>query len=131
MPNLSDALNELMGDFGVDSRKLLAVARNKDAYRSAIHDIWKDEEAASLVLEHTNAVYVRDDEHPKVGKVGEGTPKVFEACIDDALIRSEMDTHKELLAVALKRAGLEFDSIRIVPARWGMRDKHPFKGDIA
>lgn len=126
MPNLSDCIAELMKSLDADSAKMAQIAVNNRIYRDAVLSIWKNTEASDLILAHTNAFYIRRDDSPHKG-VAEGEAYIVsEICIDDAMVRSELDTHKELLQFALRSNGLSFDELRIIPARRGMRSRHPF-----
>lgn len=115
-----------MESLDVDSAKHMQIALNNSRYREAVKAIWKDEDASKLVLEHTNAFYIRIDEKPHKGFPADEDFVVCEVCIDDALIRSEVDAHRELLEFALRSNGLAFEEFRIIPARHGMRKRHPF-----
>lgn len=115
-----------MESLDVDSAKHMQIALNNSRYREAVKAIWKDEDASRLVLEHTNAFYIRIDDKPHKGFPADEDFVVCEVCIDDALIRSEVDAHRELLEFALRSNGLTFEEFRIIPARHGMRQRHPF-----
>lgn len=115
-----------MESLDADSSKHAQIALNNARYKEAVKAIWKDEEASRLILEHTNAFYVRKDELPKKGFPADEDYIVCEVCVDDALIRSEIDAHRELLEFALRSNGLAFEEFRIIPARHGMRQRHPF-----
>lgn len=115
-----------MKSLDIDSAKQMQIALNNTRYREAVKSIWKDAEASRLILDHTNAFYVRIDELPKKGFPADKDYVVCEVCIDDALVRSEVDAHRELLEFALRSNGLTFEEFRIIPARHGMRTRHPF-----
>lgn len=127
MQSLSHCISELMRSLDADSAKLARIAVNNNHYRSAVCGIWKDKEAADLILGHTNAFYVRECTAPRKG-VGETDAYIVaEICVDDPLVRSEIDTHRELLQFALRSNGLSFNELKVVPARRGMKDRHPFQ----
>lgn len=115
-----------MESLDADSAKLLQIAANNARYKEAVKSIWKDDDASRLILDHTNAFYVRVDDLPKKGFPADEDYVVCEACIDDALVRSEVDAHRELLQFALRSNGLSFEEFRIIPSRHGMRSRHPF-----
>lgn len=130
MQSLSKYLDDCFKELDGDASRFLRIAKNNDAYVEAVRTVWPDEDAARLILDHTNAFYVRRDERPRIGP-GKDRPYILcEICIDDALIRSELDTHKELLAMVLHQKGLSFNELRLIPARHGMRKKHPFRGKL-
>lgn len=116
-----------MDSLDADSAKLVQIALNNAKYRDAVKSIWKDVEASQLILDHTNAFYVRVDELPKKGFPADADYVVCEVCVDDALVRSELDAHRELLQFALRSNGLSFEEFRIVPSRHGMKSRHPFR----
>lgn len=123
---ISDCMNELFESMGADTAKLSRIADNNLLYKRAIRSIWKDDEAASMILGHTNAFYLREDDRARKGiPLGTSYP-VCEVCVDDPLVRSEIDTHKELLAFILRTEGLKFEDMRIISARGDMRKRHPF-----
>lgn len=129
MKSIADGMNELLQSMGADIGKLRRINDNNSHYIEAVRSIWKDPEACRMMLDHTNAFYVRMDDKARRGiPLGEEYP-VCEVCIDDPLIRSEMDTHKELLAFSLRTNGLSFEELRIIPARGDMRTHHPFRVD--
>ncbi len=47
--------------------------------------------------------------------------------MDEPLVRSEMDARREFMALRLRDRGLSFHELRIIPARRGMRQRHPFR----
>lgn len=116
-----------MDSLDADSAKLVQIALNNAKYRDAVKSIWKDAEASQLILDHTNAFYVRVDELPKKGFPADADYVVCEVCVDDALVRSELDAHRELLQFALRSNGLSFEEFRIVPSRHSMKSRHPFR----
>lgn len=126
MQSISKYLDEYLKSMDADFAKLVRIARNNDAYAQAVRTVWTDRAASDLILAHTNAFYVRRDDRPRRGPHKDDPYIVCEICIDDALVRSEIDTHKELLQIVLHQNGLAFDELRLVPARRGMRKRHPF-----
>ncbi len=126
MKSLSNCISQLLNSLDADSAKLARIAANNNRYRDAVRGIWKDADASSMILMHTNAFYVRRDEAPHKGATEANPYIICEVCVDDPLIRSELDTHKELLQFALRSNGLSFDELKIKPARRGMKDRHPF-----
>lgn len=120
---LSKIVNHLDGD----AAKFMSIALNNQRYREAVHTVWSDEAAARLILEGTNGFYLREDTAPRKGPDKDKPYMVCVVCAADALIRSELDTHRELLHLALRQRGLQIEEVRIVPARRGMKAKHPFR----
>ena len=126
LKSLSNCIEQLLDSLDADSAKLAQIAINNSRYKEAVKSIWKDEDASRMILEHTNAFYIRKDELPKKGFSEADDYVVCEVCIDDALIRSEVDAHRELLQFALRSNGLSFEEFRIIASKHGMRKRHPF-----
>lgn len=127
MKKLSSSIESYIRALCPDADKLIASTKRNAIYVEGICTVWKDELAAKMILEHTNAFYIREDDRPKKGMFKDRPYILCEICIDDPAIRSEVDTRRELLTLALKKSGLSFDELIIKPARRGMRDRHPFK----
>lgn len=127
MKKLSSSIESYIRALCPDADKLIASTKRNAIYVEGIRTVWKDELAAKMILEHTNAFYIREDDRPKKGMYKDRPYILCEICIDDPAIRSEVDTRRELLTLALKKSGLSFDELIIKPARRGMRDRHPFK----
>ena len=93
--NLSSSLDSLVTDLIPDADSALKVRSNNSAYVAAVREVWSSEVAARLVLDHTNAFYVRKDETPRKGPDKDKPYIVCEVCLDEPLIRSEMDARRE------------------------------------
>ena len=126
MQSLQTLLTQATEQLGGEPAKFAAVARYNMTYKSAIKEIWKDSSSSQLILEHTNAFYVREDERPKKGINKNKTSYLAEVVIDDPVIRSEIDTHREMIFCQMKLLGLNIDELKIMPARGNMRKRHPF-----
>ncbi len=126
MLRISHCIDDLIQSLGADESKMVRIALNNRKYKDAVLSIWKDEEASSFILDHTNAFYIRNDTTPRHGVKPDEAYIICEICIDDPLVRSELDTHKELLQFALRSQGLSFEELHIKPARRGMKSRHPF-----
>ncbi|MDO4290682.1 MAG: hypothetical protein Q4C41_05580 [Eggerthellaceae bacterium] len=126
--SLADGLHDFYRSVDPDGRKALKASRNLEAYkRAVVLRTWRDNpECAKLVLDHTNAFYVRKDDAPRKG-ADKDTPYILcEICIDDPLVRSEVNFRQEMLRLDLAYEGLHFDELRIKPSKFGMKDRHPF-----
>ncbi len=126
MEALSTLLTKATAELGGEPAKFATIAKNNLVYRSAIKKVWKDTASSSLILSHTNAFYVRKDERPKKGDAKKKEHYLAEVVIDDPVIRSEIDTHREMIFCHMKICGLDIDELVIVPAKGNMRKKHPF-----
>lgn len=127
MKKLSTSIESYIKAVCPDADKLISSTKRNAIYIKAVNKIWSNGEAARLILDHTNAFYVRQDDRPKKGIYKDKPYIICEICIDDPAIRSELDVRRELLALALKEFGLTFEELQIRPARRGMRDRHPFR----
>lgn len=124
---MSECINEFLESMGEDYKKMARINSNNSVYRYAITSIWKDEAASKTILDHTNAFYIRQDTKRRKGPDKDKPYMVCEICTDDPVVRSELDTHKELLALALRTNGLSFEELRLLSAKGNMRKRHPFK----
>lgn len=129
LKEISKCINQFLMSMDADAAKLAKNINNNNIYKKAVESIWKDKEASSLILTHTNAFYIRKDDKPCRQYAEKGANILCEVCIDDPLVRSELDTHRELLQFALRTNGLTFDELRIIPSKGNMRKRHPFKTD--
>lgn len=126
MRKLAGELSKLIGSLEGDAARFMRIALNNDAYRQAVRKLW-GEEAAQLILESTNAFYVREDAAPRKGPDKDKPYIICEVCSQDPLVRSELDARRELLHLELRERGLAFEELRIIPARGNMRSRHPFR----
>lgn len=125
MQSLQSLLVRATEELGGEPAKFSVIARNNLAYKSAIKKVWKDSTSSQLILQHTNAFYVKKDERLK--KKGQNEPAyVAEVVIDDPVIRSEIDTHREMIFCHLRIYGLNIDELTIKPAKGNMRKRQPF-----
>lgn len=132
MRKLGAGLNELLvalaGDDDV-SRKAQRAAAVNVAWRNAVEAVYKD--AAEMVLDHVNAVYIMAADEVvngaplKVSYTGTGAQLVVYS--DDSLIRSDLDARQEFLKMKLREQGEHVDTFRILPSRFDMKARHPFR----
>lgn len=128
MRTLGVEIKKLVKQISPDVEKLLYIARVKDAYVQAVKRTWKgNPHAVIFLLEHTNAVYVRKDDRPRKGALKDKPYILCDICVDDATARSEINARAEVLKLSLNYEGITFDEMRIIPAKMGMRNRHPFK----
>lgn len=127
MKRIGQELSRIIGSLDGDAARFMSVALNNERYREAVRSVWADPDAARLILEGTNGFYVREDTSPRKGPRKDEPYMVSVVCAADALIRSELDAHRELLHLKLREAGMQTEELRIVPARRGMKERHPFR----
>ncbi len=108
-------------------KKLTSALEYNRAYIAAVKKIWKSSDAQNLILEHTNAFYIRKDDRLRIGVDKDKDRILCDIYSDDALIRSELDTHRELFKLTLNKNGYMIDEVRIFPSKRGMLKRHPFR----
>ncbi len=132
MRRLGESINELMtvlaaGDDA--SRKAQRAAAVNVAWRNAVEAVYKD--AAEMVLDHVNAVYIMAADEmvkgapTKASHTGTGAQLVVYS--DDSLIRSDLDARQEFLKMKLKEQGEHVETFKILPSRFDMKARHPFR----
>lgn len=126
MQNLSKCITSLITSLNPEVAAYATIANNNATYVAAVKEVWPAASAYQMVLQHTNAFYIRNDTTPRKGPDKDKPYIVCEICIDEPLIRSEMDARQELMKLTLMKHGLTFNELRIIPARRGMRKRHPF-----
>ncbi len=84
------------------------------AYEQAIHQIFFKE--ASLILQHTNAVYC----------FVEKEKETFVVYCDDSTVRSFLDTKQGILKIALQQQGFNYRIFKALPSKKSIKDRHPF-----
>lgn len=121
----------LLGDGDVNTtRKAIRVASVNVMWRIAIETVYKD--AANLVLDHVNAVYIMsaddvDDARAAARVTNGGTVLVVYS--DDSLIRSDLDARQEFIKMKLNEQGEHVEVFCIKPSRFDMKARHPFSHD--
>ncbi len=138
MRRIGDNLGDLVARLGESDGSAGRALR-----RAAVHHLWETsvrcvfKDAAPLVLEHTNAVYVLSGEQGSDvrrfdrpasetrGRAVEGTVLVVYA--DDSMVRSELDNRQELLKMKFNEQGENVELFKIVPSTRDMKNQHPFR----
>ena len=132
MRKLGESINELMAALAAGddaSRKAQRAAAVNVAWRNAVEAVYKD--AAQMVLDHVNAVYIMAADEvvkgatTKASHTGTGAQLVVYA--DDSLIRSDLDARQEFLKMKLKGQGEHVETFKILPSRFEMKARHPFR----
>lgn len=129
MTGLDRELSRVVAQALPDAAYALKVGRNRAAYMRAVRATWfHSTAAAEMILDHTNAFYVRRDDRPRIGPDADKPCIVGEVCIHDSTVRSEVNARLEMLKGALADEGVIVEELRIVTATWGMKKRHPFAG---
>ncbi|MEC4295398.1 hypothetical protein [Adlercreutzia shanghongiae] len=127
MQSLSTGLNALTDRLGPKAAAALKRSRNKERYRAAVERAWRGRpEVARLVLMHTNGIYIAKDERPRKGPDRDRDILVFGIYLDDAMVRTEVDSWQSVLLTALRQEGLSVEELRFMPAKWDMRQRRLF-----
>ena len=109
MRKLGESINELMA----------ALAAGDDASRKA-------QRAAAVNVAWRNAVEAVYKGTPtRASHAGTGAQLVVYA--DDSLIRSDLDARQEFLKMKLKEQGEHVETFKILPSRFEMKARHPFR----
>ena len=126
MKKLGAELSKLIDTLEGDAARFMRIALNNEAYRASVRALWPAD-AARFILDNTNAFYIREDKAPRKGPDKDKPYVVCEVCSQDPMARSELDARRELLHLELRRRGLTCEEMCIIPARGGMRSRHPFR----
>lgn len=123
MRRLSAGLDALLGSLGADdeaSRRAQRAAQVETMWRQAVEKVYKD--AAQLVLDHVNAVYIMAEEGAPAD-----APKTMTVYVDDSTIKSDLDARQEFLKLFLLEQGEPIGRFRLLSPRFDMRGRHPFR----
>ncbi len=146
MKKIDASLKEMFSELGKHddiARKALRTAQVQSAWKNAIEEVYKD--AAALVLQHINAVYILSADTPVFGD-RDGVPRKKTSAAanpvpssdtgtqlvvyaDDSLIRSDLDARQEFLKLYLNKQGEHVETFHVLPSRFGMHERHPFVAD--
>lgn len=136
MRKIGASISEFMSSLAVGddvAQKAQRAAAVNVAWRNAVESVYKD--AADMVLDHVNAVYIMaagDDVYgARPGAPSGGTGSQLVVYADDSLIRSDLDARQEFLKMKLKEQGEHVDSFKILPSRFEMKSRHPFRREQA
>lgn len=125
--SISYELEQVISEINPDFSKYMRAAKYRDAFARAVMRTWREsEETARFILQHTNAFYIRKDERPRKGSDKDKPYVVAEICIDDSSVRAEVNFRRELLKLELAFDNVHVEEVRIIAARMGMKQRHPF-----
>ena len=134
MVDLGSGLQQLLrslGAAGAQAARSQRVAEVHVRWKCAVEAVYRD--SASLVLDHTNGVYVMKPEQandPMAARVPAGKTLLVVYC-DDAMIRSDIDARQEMLKIRLNEQGEHVALFSFKPARFDMKARHPFREEAA
>lgn len=140
MKRLSNCIDDFMDMLSIDNRKIAQAAFNNQQYKMAVLNIWNSADASNLILERTNAFYIRRDYSKKIKKSTQSDDSAFntmsgdvvcEIYVEDSIVLSELNAHREMLIFALRTNGLTFDEMKLIHSKGTMRMRHPFVNENA
>ena len=131
-----DALLARMAGGHPPAADALRRAQVLSLWEEAVRAVFKD--AADLVLDHTNAVYIMSGEQgaavrrfdrpaSEAAAAQPACGNVLVVYADDSMVRSELDNRQELMKMKLRERGEDVEAFRIMPSTRDMRHRHPFR----
>ena len=130
--SLGQALGSMLrclGGSDPQTARAQRVAEVHVRWRCAVESVYR--EAAGLVLDHINAVYIVSPdktEDPAAARVGQGRTLVI-VYADDAMVRSDIDARQEFLKMKLNEQGERVDVFSIKASRRDMLRRHPYRNE--
>lgn len=129
MRKLSSSMPSALQDMGGKDADAARIARRTAAVQQmwavAVGRMWRDPDAAAMILAHTNTVGIAEEKNHR----GECYKKLF-VYVDDSIVLSELNALREriklLFLAEFKEDVQEFD-IRI--SRGNRKKDHPYKED--
>lgn len=128
MARIGNEIANVLRGLSADSGRMVRIQQVQQGYARAVRKVWRSNPGAvRLILEHTNAVYVRKDDRPRKGPDKDKPYVVCEVYSDDSMVRAELDTWQQILELALAEQGISFEEFRIFPSKLGMKERHPYQ----
>lgn len=134
MTRVGEGVDELVSQLaeggGEAAQREARAATVNARWESAVREVYR--EKAEFILGHVNAVYVMAaDAKVKGAREGSSSSAAPGAQLvvysDDSLVRSDLDARQEFLKLHLREQGEQVESFRILPSRFDMKDRHPFR----
>lgn len=126
-------MESLVGEGDEATKKAMRAAMVNVRWENAVRDVYKDEEQATYILDHVNAVYIMSADAVVKDASAKGTfsgsrgGAQLVVYSDDSLVRSDLDARQEFLKIKLREQGEQVESFKIIASRFDMKDRHPFK----
>lgn len=128
MARLGTEIDRVLSGLSADASRLVRINQMRQTFARAVAKIFSgNPDAVRLVLEHINAVYLREDTAPRKGPGKDEPYLVCEIYSDSAMVRSELDNWRQLLTLELLERGFVFEEMRIFPSKMGMKERHPYE----
>lgn len=127
MQGIATGLSKFFANVAPEQAKALRIAQNNARFETAVRRTWGDNpDAASFLLSHVNALYVKRDEAPRTGRDKDKARFELHVHLDDSLARSELNARRETLLFALARERMTLDGIVIHPSMGNVKEHHAF-----
>ncbi|MDD7368987.1 MAG: hypothetical protein SOW20_02975 [Berryella intestinalis] len=118
MRKFSSELTVAIASFGQDrsqARLQARVAQVQARFKGVVERVYPD--AADLILQHVNAVYI----------TREGSEKKFSAYVDESIFAAELNAQREMMKLMFfKMYGEDLSVFDIHVSRGTQRHRHPF-----
>lgn len=133
-----DRLKALLEEKNPAGAEALRASEVNELWQRAVSGVFESD-AAALVLDHTNSVYVMSGEQggslkrferPRSEIPGPVRGKILVVYCDDSIVRSELDNRQELLKMIFKKKGEDIEALRILPSTRDMKNRHPFRDKL-
>ena len=127
MQGIATGLSKFFANVAPEQAKALRIAQNNARFETAVRRTWGDNpDAASFLLAHVNALYVKQDEAPRTGRDKDKARFELHVHLDDSLARSELNARRETLLFALARERMTLDGIVIHPSTGNVKEHRTF-----
>lgn len=118
------ALSAYLGNAGSNARIARRAAEVHAMFKDALEHVYK--EAAPYVLDHVNAVYIKNEKRPGA-QTEEDSYKALYVYMDDGNFRSDVHSQQHFILLWLKeKYGEDIEVFKAYPSRMGMKERHPY-----
>ena len=119
--SIGKELAQLLTTLPTDEKTLIArrAAKVRTMWKDAVEYVYK--ENAPYVLEHVNAVYIKEED---------GVRSLY-VYMDDGNFRADVHCRQHLIMLRLhERFGERIDVFKTYPSRFDMRKRHPYRDEL-
>lgn len=122
-------LSSRLANADQNARIARRAAEVRAMFKDALEHIYK--EHAAYVLEHVNAVYIKNEKRPASQDEGD-TYKALYIYMDDGNFRSDVHSQQHFILLWLKeKYGEDIEVFKTYPSRMGMKERHPYAEVVA
>ena len=131
--DIKSGIEYALADLGLNEEKLnkaLRAGKVKNLFKEVINEVYGD--AAFLILEKTNAVYLLHEPDKGDLKVARPTDKLIWRLLIytcDSMVHADLDSRQETIKRAFLRHGQDIDTFELFSSKLNMRKRFPFKND--